>query len=109
MVKWIALRVFEVCLLQYMCDIAMLTTQPDMGSRTSSYKPIRNPNPLLASPTFHRAVRSVHKKVHEAQHGKVHSEMGGLRRDEPTQNSLFLKHLKEELRDQFWGRPRSGK
>ncbi|PQE32437.1 hypothetical protein CJF32_00001187 [Rutstroemia sp. NJR-2017a WRK4] len=75
MVKWIALRAFE----------------------------------LLASPTFHRAVQSVHKKVHEAQHGKVDSEMGGLQRDEATQNSLFLKHFKEEIRDQFWGRPRSGK
>lgn len=36
---------------------------------------------LLQSRTFHRAVRTVHKKVHELQHGKDVSEMGGTKID----------------------------
>ncbi len=37
---------------------------------------------LLSSPTFHRAVRRVHKKVHEIRHGEKFydpSEMGGTK------------------------------
>jgi MIOREX complex component 7 len=39
---------------------------------------------LLASPAFHRAVRRVHKKVHEVRHGeKLYdpAEMGGTQID----------------------------
>jgi hypothetical protein len=47
--------------------------------------PELTPVKLLASPTFHRAVRSVHKKVHELQHGKDPAEMGGVNIDgQPT-------------------------
>jgi hypothetical protein len=36
---------------------------------------------LLASPTFHRAVRHVHKRVHEIRHGKDPADLGGMNID----------------------------
>ena len=47
-------------------------------SKVESYLSISQ---LLSSPTFHRAVRRVHKKVHEFRHGKDPSEMGGTNID----------------------------
>ncbi|KAH8661470.1 hypothetical protein BGZ60DRAFT_413256 [Tricladium varicosporioides] len=61
---------------------------------------------LLASPTFHRGVRRVHKKVHEIRHGKDPSEMGGTAIDDPAgkfDGKKFLTAYKEELKEQFWG------
>ncbi|EPE29589.1 hypothetical protein GLAREA_00749 [Glarea lozoyensis ATCC 20868] len=63
---------------------------------------------LLASPTFHRAVRNVHKKVHEARHGKDPAEMGGTNIDSPggSQIQRFAQNFKEEVKEQFWGAKR---
>ncbi|PMD13990.1 hypothetical protein NA56DRAFT_711354 [Hyaloscypha hepaticicola] len=63
---------------------------------------------LLASPTFHRAVRRVHKRVEEARRGeKLYdpSEMGGTQVDAPSGWSLqkFIQNFREELKDQFRG------
>lgn len=40
-----------------------------------------SPPQLLASPTFHRMVRNVHKKVREIRHGPDIEEMGGTKID----------------------------
>ncbi|KAG9242362.1 hypothetical protein BJ878DRAFT_175860 [Calycina marina] len=58
---------------------------------------------LLASPSFHRGVRKVHKKVHEMRHGKDPAEMGGTSTNSPADSNRFLKHYMEELRNQFRG------
>ncbi|KAJ5046525.1 uncharacterized protein L3040_003768 [Drepanopeziza brunnea f. sp. 'multigermtubi'] len=66
---------------------------------------------LLQSPTFHRAVRKVHKKVHEIQRGEKlvdpSSEAqtrGGTNIDRPRPDlRRFLKHYMDELKDQFRG------
>ena len=60
---------------------------------------------LLASPTFHRGVRKVHKKVHEIRHGKDPADMGGTNIDSPdgSQSNRFLKHYMDELKNQFRG------
>ncbi|KAI9643200.1 hypothetical protein NHQ30_007816 [Ciborinia camelliae] len=60
---------------------------------------------LLRSPTFHNVVRNVHKRVHEARHGKHPSEMGGTNIDNPEKSSRFIQYFKDELKDQFWGKP----
>ncbi|KAF7945512.1 hypothetical protein EAE96_010279 [Botrytis aclada] len=59
---------------------------------------------LLRSPTFHSAVRNVHKRLHEARHGKDPSEMGGTNIDDPEKNSRFVKYFKDEIKEQFWGK-----
>lgn len=81
---------------------------------------------LLASPTFHRGVRRVHKKVHELQHGKDPAEMGGTNIDGEagchpavriqhadelavpggSDSQRFLNHYMEELKNQFRGTPK---
>ncbi|KAG9231439.1 hypothetical protein BJ875DRAFT_382934, partial [Amylocarpus encephaloides] len=60
---------------------------------------------LLSSPTFHRAVRGVHKKVHEVRHGKDPAEMGGTKIDGRSCSQLqrFAQSFRAELQDQFWG------
>jgi len=63
---------------------------------------------LLSSPTFHRAVKGVHRKVHEIRTGeKVHdySEMGGTNIDKlgPSDFQKFRKHFVQEIRDQIRG------
>ncbi|KAI9731427.1 MAG: hypothetical protein M1818_007817 [Claussenomyces sp. TS43310] len=65
---------------------------------------------LLASPTFHRGVRSVHKKVHELRHGKDPAEMGGTSIDNPAGGpdaKKFIRHFVEEVKEQFRGGPPS--
>ncbi|ESZ94106.1 hypothetical protein SBOR_5526 [Sclerotinia borealis F-4128] len=59
---------------------------------------------LLRSPTFHSVVRKAHKRVHEARHGKDPSEMGGTNIDDPNKSSRFIQYLKDEIKDQFWGK-----
>lgn len=59
---------------------------------------------LLASPTFHRGVRNVHKKVHELRHGKDPAEMGGTNIDNPDAKG-FLGHFIDELKEQAKGTP----
>ena len=75
---------------------------------------------LLASPTFHRAVQNVHKRIRHMKHGPDLEEMGGTKidsglcrktivkqcadcRSEPTKN--FLDHYLEEIKEQFRGGP----
>ncbi|KAK2628965.1 hypothetical protein QTJ16_002068 [Diplocarpon rosae] len=62
---------------------------------------------LLASPTFHRAVKRVHKKVHEIQRGEKlidPSELTGTNIDRARLDpQRFLRHYMDELRDQFKG------
>jgi len=60
---------------------------------------------LLASPLFHRAVRSVHKKVHEARYGKHPSELGGSKTDKPDEwnSKKFINYYFQELKEQFRG------
>jgi hypothetical protein len=63
---------------------------------------------LLQSPTFHRAVRKVHKKVHEIQRGEKlvdpSEARGGTNIDRPRPDPRrFLKHYMDELKDQFRG------
>lgn len=57
---------------------------------------------LLASPTFHRAVQNVHRKIRHLRQGPDLEEMGGTkidRVDKPTKN--FLDHYVEEIKEQF--------
>jgi len=64
---------------------------------------------LLRSPTFHRGVRAVHKKMHELRHGKDPAEMGGTKIYHPdgdTEIKRFMKYFREELQEQFRGRPK---
>jgi len=64
---------------------------------------------LLASPSFHRAVRTVHKKVHEIRHGKDPADMGGTNIDDPHRRDpkklaqLFVTELRNQFREQFRG------
>ncbi|TVY71229.1 hypothetical protein LSUE1_G006762 [Lachnellula suecica] len=60
---------------------------------------------LLASPSFHRGVRVIHKKVHELRHGKDPAEMGGTNIDHPGGSEIqrFAKHFRDEVKEQFWG------
>ncbi|KAI9885227.1 MAG: hypothetical protein M1823_002966 [Watsoniomyces obsoletus] len=60
---------------------------------------------LLASPTFHRGVQLLHKKLREVRHGKDPSEMGGINIDKPEATGVkkFLDYYIEELREQFRG------
>ncbi|KAI9858626.1 MAG: hypothetical protein M1824_004207 [Vezdaea acicularis] len=62
---------------------------------------------LLASPTFHRAVQSLHKRVHQLRHGKDPSEMGGTNIEEsgPSGSKDVFQYFVEELKDQFRGGP----
>ncbi|OQU95899.1 hypothetical protein CLAIMM_02059 [Cladophialophora immunda] len=57
---------------------------------------------LLRSPSFHRGVQRVHKKVHEIQHGKPPEYYGGthLDHDQATERGVghFLKLFWEELK-----------
>ncbi|KAL2813495.1 hypothetical protein BDW59DRAFT_30841 [Aspergillus cavernicola] len=76
--KWFLLRTFEV----------WLTTR------------------LLASPTFHRMVGSVHRKVQHLRYGPPPEEMGGtnIEKNGPGAKK-FLEYFTEEIKDQFKGNP----
>ncbi|KAI9710584.1 MAG: hypothetical protein M1820_002720 [Bogoriella megaspora] len=56
---------------------------------------------LLASPTFHRAVQALQKRVHRLRHGTPPEEMGGTNVDRSGPG--FLDLFKDELRDQLKG------
>lgn len=59
---------------------------------------------LLASPTFHRTVEKVHKRVRQMRHGPDPEEMSGTNLEKPgEQGKKFLDHYFEELKDQFRG------
>ncbi|CAG8958647.1 hypothetical protein HYFRA_00009964 [Hymenoscyphus fraxineus] len=75
---------------------------------------------LLASPSFHRLIRTVHKKVHEIQHGRAPSYHQNPSYLDPSplntkiekpsrshgQFQKFVENYREELRSQFWGSKR---
>ncbi|KUJ14637.1 uncharacterized protein LY89DRAFT_735714 [Mollisia scopiformis] len=61
---------------------------------------------LLSSPSFHRVVRKVHRRVHEVRRGeKLYDpeDFSGLHIDKPNDFKIkkFLNHYREELKDQF--------
>lgn len=80
---------------------------------------------LLSSPTFHRGVHAVAKKVRQLRHGKDPEEMGGTNIESRSLGAAchrtfwlirnvyagsgdsdakkFLDHYLEELKDQFRG------
>ncbi|CAO1602632.1 hypothetical protein XANCAGTX0491_006236 [Xanthoria calcicola] len=59
---------------------------------------------LLRSPAFHRMVGRIHKQVRQVRHGPDLEEMGGTKIDGPeSTTSKFLRHFKDEIRDQLRG------
>ncbi|KAF1811251.1 hypothetical protein P152DRAFT_474858 [Eremomyces bilateralis CBS 781.70] len=54
---------------------------------------------LLRSPTFHRAVGSVHKGIRRVIHGKPMEEMGGTNIDRPSFLNHFADEVKRQIRD----------
>lgn len=54
---------------------------------------------LLRSPTFHRGVEKVAKRVHQARHGKPPEEMGGMNID--REGPGFLDHFMDEVKGQL--------
>ncbi|KAF2233735.1 hypothetical protein EV356DRAFT_577329 [Viridothelium virens] len=58
---------------------------------------------LLASPSFHRAVQGLQKRLHRFRHGTPPEEMGGTNVDN---GPGFLEHFKDELREQIRGNGR---
>ncbi|KJF61564.1 uncharacterized protein CIMG_11201 [Coccidioides immitis RS] len=61
---------------------------------------------LLASPTFHRAVRRVHKSIQDLRHGKAPEDMGGTNIDKPGIKHFF-QLFRDELRDQLRNKPKN--
>ncbi|MCJ1341465.1 hypothetical protein MMC09_006761 [Bachmanniomyces sp. S44760] len=66
-------------------------------------------NKLLQSPAFHRTVRAVHKRLHEARHGKDPEQMGGTNIDKAGDSKLddakrFWSHYLDEVKEQLNGR-----
>lgn len=64
---------------------------------------------ILRQPGFHRAVGRVHRTIHEAQHGRNPNEplYPGEATADPTRSgqSGFFKHFRDELSNQFRGKP----
>ncbi|KAI9929072.1 hypothetical protein ASPWEDRAFT_169091 [Aspergillus wentii DTO 134E9] len=61
---------------------------------------------LLASPTFHRMVGRVHQKVQHIRHGVPPEEMGGTKLDNNGPGlKRFFEYFREEIKDQFKGKP----
>ncbi|OJJ85613.1 uncharacterized protein ASPGLDRAFT_56986 [Aspergillus glaucus CBS 516.65] len=61
---------------------------------------------LLASPSFHRMVGRVHQKVQHIRHGVPPEEMGGTKIDKNNDGlQRFARYFKEEIKDQFKGKP----
>ncbi|OIW26704.1 hypothetical protein CONLIGDRAFT_683661 [Coniochaeta ligniaria NRRL 30616] len=62
---------------------------------------------ILRSPTFHRGVRHVHRKVEDLRHGRNPDEP--LRPGEATEDphkTSFLQHFIDEVKNQIKGTPR---
>ncbi|KAK2809880.1 hypothetical protein FQN50_003521 [Emmonsiellopsis sp. PD_5] len=57
---------------------------------------------LLRSPTFHKGVRQVHKKIQEIRYGKLPEDMGGTNIDKPDLGGMkrYLELFREELKNQ---------
>ncbi|KKK15334.1 hypothetical protein P175DRAFT_0531262 [Aspergillus ochraceoroseus IBT 24754] len=61
---------------------------------------------LLGSPTFHRLVGRVHRKVQHIRHGVPPEEMGGTKLENNGPGiKRFLEYFREEIKDQFKGKP----
>ncbi|KAL4897021.1 hypothetical protein BDV59DRAFT_169582 [Aspergillus ambiguus] len=61
---------------------------------------------LLASPSFHRLVGRMHQKIQHMRHGVPPEEMGGTNIDKKGPGlQKFLEYFKEEIKDQFKGKP----
>ncbi|KPM41087.1 hypothetical protein AK830_g5465 [Neonectria ditissima] len=68
------------------------------------------PPQILRMPGFHRAVGQIHKKVHEAQHGRNPNQplAPGEATADPgaiDRKQRFAKHFLDELRNQVRGKP----
>ncbi|KAJ9202361.1 hypothetical protein DTO166G4_6529 [Paecilomyces variotii] len=64
---------------------------------------------LLASPTFHRMVGRVHRRIQIFRYGTPPEEMGGTKIDNNNGSGAkhFLQLFKDELSEQFKGKPRN--
>ncbi|KAH8881402.1 hypothetical protein GQ53DRAFT_832449 [Thozetella sp. PMI_491] len=64
---------------------------------------------ILRSPTFHRGVRSIHRRVEDYRYGRDPNEplRPGEATEEPSlaKGNGFLKHFVDELRNQARGAP----
>lgn len=63
---------------------------------------------ILRRPGFHRAVGRIQKTVHEAQHGRNPHEplnQGEASADPNRTNTGFFKMFKDEITNQFKGKP----
>lgn len=54
---------------------------------------------LLSSPSFHRAVQTIHKRIYRLQHGTPMEEMGGTKIEK--NGPSLLKHFKDEIKEQL--------
>ncbi|KAF7552518.1 hypothetical protein G7Z17_g4282 [Cylindrodendrum hubeiense] len=71
---------------------------------------VANPLQILRMPGFHRAVGQIHKKVHEAQHGRNPNQplAPGEATADPGavgRKQRFAKHFFDELKNQVRGKP----
>lgn len=56
---------------------------------------------LIRSPTFHRGVQGIHKRIHRWKHGTPPEELGGTNIDTPPDSGvrLFWQLFWEELKN----------
>ncbi|KAI9370105.1 hypothetical protein BJX61DRAFT_535904 [Aspergillus egyptiacus] len=60
---------------------------------------------LLASPTFHRMVGDVHRKIRHLRHGSPPDEMGGTRLENNGPGlKKFFQYFGEEIKEQLKGK-----
>lgn len=96
------LRLFEVCSSLSQVPPSTTTLTDDLSRHGSRLEYVfsnpalsRDTSPnsgkpqLLASPTFHRMVRGVHKKMREMRHGPEMEDMGGTKIDSQLLWSTF--------------------
>jgi len=63
---------------------------------------------LLASPTFHRMVGRIHRKIHHLKHGASLEERGGTTLENNKSGfRYFLRLFQEEIKEQLKGKPPS--
>ncbi|VUC23829.1 unnamed protein product [Clonostachys rosea] len=58
---------------------------------------------ILRQPGFHRAVGRIHRTIHERKYGRTEPAQGEATAD--PSGSSFLKHFRDEISNQFRGKP----